>query len=519
MLSSSHSCPQATGASLRALFIASGPRYKERARALARLSLDGSEEEPSQGGFYIHSMPALERSIRRKIFYAMAALFFVVAPAVLLYSRGYLVDFEGRSLVSTGGVFVKTIQPGTRVLLNGVFERETSFISRGALITNLLPKRYALRVEKEGRRPWEKVVRVASQEVLEFRNVFLPPATITPAVVFDARRSPLRVSPLPGRPEFLLEIGESGKPFTLAIVNPETRRARLNLLRVSTWEWDERTRTLIFSRDEGGRQRWFRVTFAADGTVSGEQPIRFRGLPDGFSADRVTPHPQNPGEFYFFAGGALFLQGRAPVPTPIADDVHAYAVARERLYFISKNGFFVESNLEGQETRILGRKGLFLDAAEPANIFAVPNGDVLVLDSAGGLFHFEPGRDVELSFVVGSVRGLDWSAAGERALLWDSHRLSIYWLRENRAQPFDLARSRKQIFFTDEEIGRAFLDAAGTYAFFVTPSGVRMTEVDDRGSTNTYELVRSPLASFLLDKENLRLYWTEDTKVWQADLK
>lgn len=462
-------------------------------------------------------MTALEKPTRRKIFYSMAALFVLLVPLVLLYSRGYIVDFRGRSLVATGGIFVKTVQPRTMVFVDSEFRRETSFISHGMLITDLLPKRYAVRIEKEGFQKWEKVVRVPSEEVLEFRDVFLPPATITPTAIFSTRRSvPSRAQVLKGRQELGLEVGDPTRSVNVFVVNPQTRSSRLNLVGVSRWFWDSNSKAFIIGRKSEGRMLWYRLADVADAK---EELIAFRGLPAGFSAESVEPHPSNPNELYFFAGGALFLQGRASVPIPIAEQVHSYVITAENIYFLSKNGFFVESDLEGGNSKVLGRKGLFLNEEAPARIIASPAGDAAVLDSASGLFIYRRNTDVELEFVAGNVAGIDFSAAGDRLLFWDEHRLWLYWLKDNPRQPFDLAKTARQIFFSEDKIQRAFLNTGGTYAFFATDNIIRMVEVDTRGSVNAYDLVRSLIQSFALDKDNLNLYWTKDSVMYRAILK
>lgn len=465
-------------------------------------------------------MVALEKSIRRRIFYAMVLAFAVLAPLAILYSQGYLVDFRSRGLVATGGIFVKPVQAGARVFVDSELKKELSFIARGALITDLLPRRYTVRVEKDGRRPWQKVVRVTDEEVLEFRGVLLPPATVTPRVIFTTRRAPGgSVRTVAGKPELALETGGRTGPSTVFVINPAARLAPTTLIQVRHWSWDSASESFTIGRSpEEGRMRWYRLAYRADGS-SREEAVIFRGLPEGFSAERLTPHPSDPEAVYFFAGGALFLQGRSSVPVPIAEQLHTYAVTPDQLYFISKNGFFVASDLDGREAKVLGRKGLYLSHDQPVEIVASPRSDVAVRDSAGGLFLFQPERDQELELIAASVSGFDFDAAGDRLLYWDQNRLWIYWLRDNPRQPFDLARSRKQISFSAEPIRQASLNAEGTHVFFSTPKGIRMTEVDDRGSVNSYDLVSGDIPSFALDKEQLVLYWVEGTRLLGADLK
>lgn len=462
-------------------------------------------------------MTAFDKTTRRKIFYSMVLLFGIAAPLALLYSRGYVFDLKQRNLVATGGIFVKTVQAGARVYVERDFFKETSFISHGALVTDLLPRRYAVRVEKDGHRPWSKVVRVSNEEVVEFRDVLLPPATVTPAVIFNAqRRTPSLLTALPGRKDIALAVGDPTRPATLYVVNPQTRRAPINVAAVQHWAWDEHSRTFTIGRVVDGALRWWRL--AGDEEGGREEPVVLRGLPAAFSAQGVRPHPTSAEEFYFFAGGVLFLQGRASVPVPIAEQIHSYAITAERIYFLSRNGFFAESDLAGGETKILGRKGLLLEEDRPAPILPSPGGDVAVLDAAGGLFLYQPRRDQELELVAANVGGVDFSANGERMLFWDDHRLWIYWLRDNAQQPFDLAGSKKQIFFSEAKIRQAFLNAAGSHVFFSTQRGIRMTEVDDRAGVNTYDLTDSSPDSFAFDREGLVLYWTEGSRLYRAAL-
>lgn len=458
-------------------------------------------------------MSAFDKSTRRKIFYGMALAFAVVAPLALLYSRGYVFDFKSRGLVATGGIFVKTVQSGVKVFVDSEFSKETSFISHGALITDLLPKRYTVRVEKEGYQPWVKAVRVANEEVLEFRNVLLPPATINPQALFR-RSASKRIFGLNGRRELVVESGNPAKVVSLSFVHADTGAVVGQLNSVARWQWDEHTDTLIIGRNTGGRMRWYRATFLPTGIR--EESIVFRGLPEGFSADRVIPHPVEPDQVYFSAGGALFLQGRATVPIAIAEQVHAYGVSDEHLYFISKNGFFAESDLIGGNTKLLGRKGLLLDEKAPAKIIISTAGDVAVVDAANGLFLYRPGRSPELELVASGILGIDFSFSGDRLLYWDEHHLWVYWLKDNPFQPFDLAGTKKHIFFSDDPIRQAYLNEEGTHIFYAVDRAVRMVEIDDRANTNNYDLLKANVGSFVMDRQNLSLYWLENPTLYRA---
>lgn len=462
-------------------------------------------------------MGALEKSTRRKIFYGLSALFLLVAPVVVLYSRGYIANLHSLSFVPTGGIFVKTVEPGARVFLDRNLMKETSFISRGALITGLPPGRYTVRVEQDDHRPWSKVVRVRDGEVIEFRDIFLPPATITPQALFTVPRAlPARIRELSGRSEIVVEVGDPEKPFTLFVVDPGARRAHINTPQVSGWRWDANGERLYLARKREGRTFWYRLPL---GPRAREEGIAFRGLPEGFSAQDLTPRPTSAGQFYFFAGGALFLQTQASVPSPIAEQVHAYTITPDKIYYVAKNGFFVQASPEGRDTLVLGRKGLVLDEARPMQFAVSPTGVIALLDSAGGLFLYRPGVDQELQFIAANVKGVDFNQDGDRMAYWDEHRTWLYWVRDNRRQPFQVARTREQVLSTVERIERVFLDGDGVRLFYATPQGLRMSEADSRATPNTYDLVEGAVSDFLFKRETVTLFWAEGKVVYRANLR
>ncbi|RJQ37415.1 hypothetical protein C4552_00940 [Candidatus Parcubacteria bacterium] len=463
-------------------------------------------------------MGALDPGIRRKLFYAMATLFALVTPLTLLYSQGYILDFQQGGIVATGGIFVKASPPGVRVIVTPEEQtRETSLISRGALFAGLIPRRYTVRVEKDKYQTWQKSVRVNSEEVLEFRDVLLPPAATPPSIVFTARPAETAAaSMLIGRRDIAITANASSQGTSVFVVDPVTRQVRLNFIRLDSWHWDAATRTFIIGRIIDGKREWYRLRADAEGK---EERIAFRGLPAGFAPDQVLPHPTNAGQIFFSANNALFLQGNAAVPTPIAESIHAYAIGAGRIYYLTQNGFFVESDLVGQNVRILGRKGLFLSNESPARIEIGPDGTAAVLDSAGGLFVFQPDRDQELQLVLSNVRDIEFAASGDRMLIWNPSHMWIYWLRDNPRQPFDLAGTRQQILALAEPILGAQLDADGTHIFFATADSIRMTEIDIRGAPNIHQIVGAPIDSFALDRDSRTIYWTRGPTLYRATME
>ena len=100
---------------------------------------------------------------RRILFYISMAVFAALAIPLIFYSIGY----------RTGGVFINASESGAKVSI-GKKVKYTSILSGNALIKNLAPKSYRVKVEKEGFWPWEKTFVVKSQTVSSGNALLVP---------------------------------------------------------------------------------------------------------------------------------------------------------------------------------------------------------------------------------------------------------------------------------------------------------------------------------------------------------
>ncbi len=123
--------------------------------------------------------PGISRKTRRLFFYTLILVFFLLAPLLVALSYGYRLDLGTGEVEQRGGIFVKSRTPSLSIFLNGDFVKETSFISGGALLPEITPGSYLLRIEKEGFSPWSKTAQVKPSLVTELRYVMLIPRPLT----------------------------------------------------------------------------------------------------------------------------------------------------------------------------------------------------------------------------------------------------------------------------------------------------------------------------------------------------
>lgn len=181
------------------------------------------------------------------------------------------------------------------------------------------------------------------------------------------------------------------------------------------------------------------------------------------------------------------LQEGAGAPKVIAKNVHSFGTRDGAAHFIDKNGFLDRYDQTDGTTRILGRPGFFLNA-QPARFFYAPGGDVIILDSAGGLFLLDISGAI--TSITGEIRDLSFSPNGTKALLMKDDRIEILWLENHTRQPFQKRGDRDTFDPVPDLIKQAQWYYADTdHAFIRTTTEVLMSELDARGGRNMQTIV------------------------------
>lgn len=152
----------------------------------------------------------MSRTTRKLVFYGLIFLFLTAGPFLIAYSIGYTFSIREWSIQKTGGIFVKSSASHISLFLNNELVKETSFLSRGAILTDIPPGIHLLRIEKQGFIPWAKIISVQPQMVTEFRDVLfikrpLHLATSTPEEIAAIQALPSIQTPQKQNPVFKID--------------------------------------------------------------------------------------------------------------------------------------------------------------------------------------------------------------------------------------------------------------------------------------------------------------------------
>ncbi len=112
---------------------------------------------------------------RTILFLICLSLFLIIAPSIIFYSQGYRFDFETRKISQTGGFFLNILPKQSEIYLDGKLVKKTDFFFGSAFIENLLPKKYNIRIKKQGFFSWNKDLEIKEKQVTDAKKIILFP--------------------------------------------------------------------------------------------------------------------------------------------------------------------------------------------------------------------------------------------------------------------------------------------------------------------------------------------------------
>lgn len=110
---------------------------------------------------------------RRILFWCSVVFFMALLVPVFLFSFGYGVG-SGFKIQRTGSIAITASVVNATVSANNFRKKNTSFITKNALIKNLVPGEYKVEVKRKGFWDWKKNLKVDSEKVTA-REVLLIP--------------------------------------------------------------------------------------------------------------------------------------------------------------------------------------------------------------------------------------------------------------------------------------------------------------------------------------------------------
>ncbi|MDO8633362.1 MAG: PEGA domain-containing protein, partial [Candidatus Wildermuthbacteria bacterium] len=341
---------------------------------------------------------------RTFLFFTAAILFFATTPAVVLYSQGWRLDWDHKTLTHTGGLYVRVNPPRASVFLNDSFVKRTDFFFDSAFITNLLPGEYSLRVEKEGYIPWKKTLSVQSSQVTEAKEVILFPENIAFQTLFSSIKN---MWPSPNASLYIFQKQIDSKNWELISWNSQNKKETVLLFETSNntsieniaWSEDLKNVLVEISKNEKPRYLiWDLTGQETDACVRTPCDLDFITS----SINKVIFSPINSKEVIFstLAGSSSVIQKANYITrqksTALAQDVISFTAEGKKLLWLEEISNSVTLYLESPDKKKLA----------------------FVNDSRLMVFFFETKKQVLLGTFTKAPKSLSW--LGNEHILFSS---------------------------------------------------------------------------------------------------
>ncbi|MBU6415282.1 PEGA domain-containing protein [Patescibacteria group bacterium] len=476
---------------------------------------------------------ALSKTRRRILLYGLTALFLIAAPFVIFYSIGIFVDLRSRTLLPTGGIFVKTNVTGAKVFLNGALAKENSFLSRGALLNDITEGAYLLRVEKERYQPWQKKVVVKNGTVSEFRNIFLIPQEPAETTVFQITS-----------PAMAIKTIDPAAGASAVITISENEDTRLFLLDTATNQiTNTDVRHVLETALSPTKQKLLIKTFAkennANWTVADISNDEFRiiaSLPQRISyfannaaktillktIKKISFHPLDENKLYLQDNQTnLFLYDTASqTANLVISNVNSFFPAQNGIFFLDKNGFLAFSDFLGKQITVLDKKGFFLTNV-PSKFISSPASSALgIIDQGGGLFFLSDPAE-ELRMLAHDTANAAISPFSDKIAYWNRQEINILWLKDSKESPFEKSGDITAVFKTDgkETIRDAVWLDDNVHLLYLTDKRIVLSEIDPRGGILASTVIDVNANHFFYDPNGKKIYWANKNLIRSISLE
>jgi hypothetical protein len=395
----------------------------------------------------------MTKKSRTILFYTFLFLFLLIAPISVLYSQGYRFDFTARQLVQTGGLYLRTDQRQAEIYINGKFETKTDFFSGSALISNLLPEKYNIKIEKAGFFPWEKTLPVVEKQVTEAKFLILFPENPT--------FSPF----LSGINKYWLS--PDGKKMILYENSSTTKNSWV----LEVYDLETKNKSMLAKQGDFKIKNAFFLDLEFSET-SGE--INFR--------IGTSSKP------YSFTLNYLFLPATATTTatssTALPENAIAFKKYGSASYYLDKTGNFYRADSvfsppeKLNDTPLAVKKNSSYDIKIFGNsIFISEDKNLYLLNADLRIF----------KLFYSDLKNLKLSPDGKKLLFFSKNEIWVLFLEDIHEQPQRKAGEKEFISRHTEGIGDVFW-LSPDYLVFSTGNYVKITEIDDRDRLNVYDL-------------------------------
>ena len=423
----------------------------------------------------------MTKRTRTALFITCSILFLITAPLVIFYSSGYRIDWNppenGKRIVQTGGLFFKIEPKQADIYLNGKLSKKTDFFFGSALIENLLPKEYSIRISKDGFYSWEKKLTVKEKEVAEGKRIIL----ISENLSYD-------------------DISKGVESFWLSpddkkMVLKETATGTNSRWSLKLYDLERNVKSQLISENEvySKGADFMGLEWSEDSkeiylnVVIREQEKSFVIKPD---KSPVTLTPKT-------------------IIQPSENTIVSKKV-NNNLYYLDKSGNLFKNNEKLN-------KDPFPVKQETDYILYVfrDNLPFIFLEENGNLYSFNNDSKSFEKFFDG-IKGLRISPDQRKLAYFSDSEILILFLEDKPDQPSKKAGEKLSLIRLSERIEDCIW-LNSDYVIFVVGNKIRISEIDERDRINIVDLKEYKEPEIFFNENSRKLYILSEGTLYQSE--
>jgi hypothetical protein len=422
----------------------------------------------------------MKRKLRQTILFTFLFIFILFAPILTLHFQGYRIDLEKRRLTQTGGFFLKTIPKQTEIYLNEKFSKKTDFFFGSVLIEGLLPKKYNIKVKKDGYSTWEKTLGIKEKEVTEVKDVVLFPENL----------------PFKLLGKGVLDIWFSKDNKTIVWKEEKNDSWSLKL-----YNLEKNLKSLLLDeRDLSENRAELIVLKFSEEEKQINLEVIIKEQLKNFLID-INQEPLTP---------------KKVSQPPLLDEniIVAQKDLNGNIYTLDSFGYLYKNNTFLSIKEKITKEPFTLKQETEYTIY--PFQDFIFLkDGEKNLYLLDQKEGVLKKFSE-DVRGLEISPDLKKLAYFSGREIHILFLKEENTQPIREKGEDLFLFRLSEEITNIFW-ITSNYLSFSTENGIKVSEIDNRDRINTVTVAEFKNSEIFWNSDNKKFYVLVGENLWVSN--
>lgn len=475
----------------------------------------------------------MKTSARKTLFLIFAAFFLITAPLVVLYAEGYRLDWNRKSVVKTGALYLEARPAPVEMYLNQKLRKKTLPLFPGVYTGNLIPKSHLVEIKKEGYFPWRKNLRVSPKLVTEAKNIVLFPQNakvlrITSNIenfYFAPSKNYIAIVEKSIVPQVNLYSTKLGREFLVFKGSATSSDYKVAEAR---WNYDSSRFAFRIERDRD--KKWFILD------IENGQPenVKTRDLFEelqGLVIHQLEWDPNDQNLIFItiddlMGTRVLFsynLQSEK-LSRPLAHDVRDYLVLARKIIYVSETLRTVHSlDLATSSLQQELYNPLFRFNSQQIKFIQQPFENRVLAMLMGNEANLVRNTNsaMTLEKIPGQVKNLIPDGDAKKLMVVRGASIDLYWLKDIHVQPFRDAEDRVTILHVDSPILDAvWLSKNNEHIIFSDEDSIKVAELDTRDEQNVHEIAKYPHAKKLYyEEKESNLYFLSYNALYELALK